>query len=76
MSAPLHPIREFTDAELAALSQPQRAALVTHVSDGLCYSDVAYQLGIPIGTVRSRIHRARAKITAAREKALQEVGAS
>lgn len=33
---------------------------------GGTYASIANDLGIPIGTVRSRLHRARAKIIAAR----------
>lgn len=41
------------------LSAKDRSALLLHVSTDLSYSDVARALGIPIGTVRSRINRAR-----------------
>jgi RNA polymerase sigma-70 factor (ECF subfamily) len=37
----------------------QRDALLAVVRDGLCYRDAASQLGIPVGTLTSRITRAR-----------------
>ncbi|VTU27204.1 Sigma-24 [Variovorax sp. PBS-H4] len=39
-------------------------ALILVCVDGLSYEDTALQLGIPVGTVRSRISRARAAIRA------------
>jgi RNA polymerase sigma-70 factor (ECF subfamily) len=36
-----------------------RTALLLREIDGLGYAEIAAQLGIPIGTVRSRIFRAR-----------------
>jgi RNA polymerase sigma-70 factor (ECF subfamily) len=33
-----------------------------HVWEGLGYEDVADALGVPIGTVRSRLHRARQRL--------------
>ncbi|HEV3225218.1 MAG TPA: RNA polymerase sigma factor, partial [Acidimicrobiales bacterium] len=47
---------------VTSLPEPERDALVLHVWEGLPYDDVADALGIPIGTVRSRLHRARQRI--------------
>ncbi|MFD5864659.1 RNA polymerase sigma factor [Agromyces sp. NPDC127015] len=44
------------------LAPRDRDALLLHVSAGLGYADVGRALGIPIGTVRSRINRARAQL--------------
>jgi RNA polymerase sigma-70 factor, ECF subfamily len=33
--------------------------LLLHVWEGLSYDDVADALGVPVGTVRSRLNRAR-----------------
>lgn len=44
---------------LDRLSPTVRAALVLHELEGLEYAEVAVVLGIPVGTVRSRIHAAR-----------------
>ena len=47
---------------VTSLPQPERDALVLHVWEGLSYEDVASALGIPVGTVRSRINRARGRL--------------
>jgi RNA polymerase sigma-70 factor (ECF subfamily) len=47
---------------LATLTEDQRAALLLIVLEGSSYRDVADILGIPIGTVMSRLARARAQI--------------
>ena len=47
---------------VTALPEPERDALMLHVWEGLSYEDVADALGVPIGTVRSRLHRARAPL--------------
>jgi RNA polymerase sigma-70 factor, ECF subfamily len=58
-----------TRAELAALArlllaEPEEdvEALLLHVWDGLSYLDVANALGVPIGTVRSRLSRLRQRL--------------
>jgi RNA polymerase sigma-70 factor (ECF subfamily) len=47
---------------VTALPEPERDALILHVWEGLSYDDVAGALGVPIGTVRSRLHRARERL--------------
>lgn len=42
-----------------ALSEEHRAILALRVDADLCYADIAATLGIPIGTVMSRLARAR-----------------
>ncbi|HET6949263.1 MAG TPA: RNA polymerase sigma factor [Acidimicrobiales bacterium] len=49
---------------VAALPRPERDALVLHVWEGLAYDEVAVALAIPVGTVRSRLHRARGRLRA------------
>lgn len=44
---------------LAKLSQEHRAVLVMKDMDGMKYEEMADVLGVPIGTIRSRLHRAR-----------------
>ncbi|AZO09129.1 MULTISPECIES: sigma-70 family RNA polymerase sigma factor [unclassified Mesorhizobium] len=47
------------EAAIAALPQPFRETLVLRDINGLAYRDVAAVLGVPIGTVMSRLARAR-----------------
>lgn len=61
------PLTKFSDAELAKLSIPFRNALTAHVCNGQKYSQIAADQAIPIGTVRSRINRARRHVAAMRE---------
>ena len=49
---------------LDRLSPPMRAALVLREMEGLDYDEIAQTLGIPVGTVRSRLHAARAQFRA------------
>jgi len=47
-------------AALATLGEDQRAVIVLKDFDGRRYEEIAEILKIPVGTVRSRLHRARA----------------
>ena len=49
---------------LASLADDQRVALLLVVLEGLSYREVAEVQGVPIGTVMSRLARARAQIKA------------
>jgi RNA polymerase sigma-70 factor (ECF subfamily) len=44
---------------LLVVPQMFRAPFTMHVVGGMSYDDIAQKLGIPIGTVKSRINRAR-----------------
>jgi RNA polymerase sigma-70 factor (ECF subfamily) len=52
-------------AALRSLPPDYRAAVVLCDVVGLDYAEIAEQLGIPIGTVRSRIHRGRTALRGA-----------
>jgi len=53
--------RQLTDA-LNRLKEEQRSVLVLRVMEGLDYDAIAEILDVPVGTVRSRLHRARAQL--------------
>ncbi len=53
--------REVQSA-LTRLSEEHRAVLVLHDLQDLDYAEVSAALGIPLGTVKSRIHRARSEM--------------
>lgn len=50
--------RELVDAAMRRLDESGRAIVVLHYFLGMPLTDVAATLGIPIGTVKSRLHRA------------------
>jgi RNA polymerase sigma-70 factor (ECF subfamily) len=52
------------DAALATLSPDFRAAVVLRDLCALDYAEIAEVLGVPVGTVRSRIARGRAAVAA------------
>ena len=47
---------------LNRLSAEHRAVLILKDMDGQKYEDIAEALGVPIGTIRSRLHRARLEL--------------
>lgn len=47
---------------LNALAADHRAVVVMKEFDGLRYEEIGVVLGIPVGTVRSRLHRARCEL--------------
>jgi RNA polymerase sigma-70 factor (ECF subfamily) len=63
-------------AALAALSREEADVLLLHTWAELSYSEIADGLGLPIGTVRSRLSRARRRIREqlGDERAIEGVG--
>ena len=55
-------MREVIDRALATLPEDMRAAVVLRDVQGLDYREIAETLGLPIGTVESRIFRARQRL--------------
>ena len=55
-------LAEVVESALNALPEELRAALMLREFDGLSYDDIADVLCCPVGTVRSRIYRAREAI--------------
>jgi RNA polymerase sigma-70 factor (ECF subfamily) len=52
-------VRGMANAALEGLSEEQRTAITLRELDGLSYQQIAAAMSIPIGTVRSRVFRAR-----------------
>jgi RNA polymerase sigma-70 factor (ECF subfamily) len=55
-------IRETVNAAIADLPEDLRTAIVLREIDGLSYEEIAAAMDCPVGTVRSRIFRAREAI--------------
>lgn len=51
--------KERIETAIASLDEPHRQMVVLRDLEGLSYEEIAELLEIPIGTVRSRLHRAR-----------------
>ena len=49
-------------AAVSRLHDEHRAVLVLREFEGYCYEEIADILDVPVGTVRSRLHRARAQL--------------
>lgn len=58
-------LQRVIDEALASLSEELRTAISLREFDGLSYEEIAASLDIPVGTVRSRIFRAREVLDAA-----------
>ncbi|HEY7676362.1 MAG TPA: sigma-70 family RNA polymerase sigma factor [Candidatus Methylomirabilis sp.] len=57
-------LERIVQAELQGLTEEQRAILVLRDIQGLAYEEIAQALGLELGTVRSRLHRARMALKA------------
>lgn len=55
---------DLLDTALDALPPEQRTSFILREIEGLSYDEIAAQMHCPVGTVRSRIHRARDTIAA------------
>ena len=64
-------LRELMTHAIEALPEDARRTLVLREVDGLSYAEIAQSLGVPKGTVMSRLHYARRRVRAA----LVEAGA-
>ncbi len=62
-------IRSVVNAAIEALPEDLRTAIVLRELEGLSYEDIAAAMDCPVGTVRSRIFRARESI----DRRLREV---
>jgi RNA polymerase sigma-70 factor (ECF subfamily) len=59
-------------AALANMSEEFRTVLVLREIDGCCYETIAEVLELPVGTVRSRLHRARLELREQLKEVFQE----
>jgi RNA polymerase sigma-70 factor, ECF subfamily len=60
-------------AALNELAPDHRAVVVLKDLDGLRYEEIAETLGVPIGTVRSRLHRARSELRERLREFVEEI---
>jgi RNA polymerase sigma-70 factor (ECF subfamily) len=58
-------------AALQSLAEEYRTVLVMREMDGCDYDTIAEVLDLPVGTVRSRLHRARAQMRELLKETLQ-----
>lgn len=64
--------QELVDGQLQRLSHVERAVLVLYHQEERTYEQIALALGIPIGTVRTHLHRGRRKLREGIESARAE----
>ncbi len=57
-------VAQTIDAAIQALPEEQRDAIVLREIEGMSYEEIAQVMQCPVGTVRSRIYRAREAIAA------------
>jgi len=62
-------LRETVERAIAALPEELRTAIVLRELEGLSYEEIAQVTGLATGTVKSRLHRARAALKEALAKA-------
>ena len=64
---------EQVRSALNSLNEQHRAILVLREMEGCCYDTISEILDLPIGTVRSRLHRARSQLRCEMQPFMQEV---
>lgn len=57
-------LREQLTAALAALSEDHRTVILFHDVEGYTLEELSTVLAVPLGTLKSRVHRARARLRA------------
>ena len=50
------------DAALSQLSDEQRLVVLLHDTEGYKLKEIQELTGVPVGTIKSRLHRARARL--------------
>ncbi|MEM1354169.1 MAG: RNA polymerase sigma factor [Planctomycetota bacterium] len=64
--------RMVADA-MQKLSEPQRIAIALHYQQGLPLEEIAHRLAMPIGTVKSHLHRGRKRMKQLLQPGIEEV---
>lgn len=54
--------REMLDRAMLELTEPQRATIAMHYQQGLALDQIAELLEMPVGTVKSHLHRGRKRM--------------
>lgn len=67
-------LRDSVEAAIADLPDDLRTAIVMRELDGMSYDEIAEAMDCPIGTVRSRLFRAREAIDARIEPLVNDIG--
>jgi len=67
-------LQEAVGRTIATVPEKYRVALVLRDIEGLAYEEIATVLGIPGGTVRSRINRARGMLKRKLQPLLRKAG--
>ncbi len=67
-----HELRRAIQNELVHLTEHHRIVLILRDIQGMSYEDIAATLGVELGTVRSRLHRARMELKARLEPLLDD----
>lgn len=55
-------VMDAVEEALGSLPAPYRSALVLYHVEGMSYEEISRTLGVPMGTVKARIHRGREKL--------------
>ncbi len=66
-------LRDAVERGIASMSEKLRAVLLLHDREELPYEEIGKALGIPVGTVKSRLFLARAHLQTAVKSYLEEV---
>ena len=67
-------LRRVVRQAIATLPPPHRVVVHLRQSEGLSYQEIAEVLGIPLGTVRSRLHYAMEKLATLLRPYMEETG--
>lgn len=70
----LNETQQCVQQAIAMLDEERRAVILLRDFDGMDYEGIAETLGIPVGTVRSRLHRARLELRSILEHKAAELG--